>query len=166
MATKINLPIDHFAIALKSRSQVEWWARILEHGGGTVVSKPALIGEIDAIRWIAAVDLGGVLIALVAPGRTGDSLSRFSERIPRQVHGAIHHIAFRVANIEEGLRIIKPLGFRQLSDPIFDPRMDQVFACDSENRIVELIRRGPNFRGTFIDQGVAHLARSERGNHD
>jgi 4-hydroxyphenylpyruvate dioxygenase-like putative hemolysin len=163
LSENLNLKVDHFALALRSVEEIRSWFRLLVGTGARVIEEPALRGGPDESRWIAAVDLGGMLFALVGPGCQGDSLDEFLRRMPGEVHAFIHHIAFKTEDINCTLKILEDCsGFKRLGGPIYDPRMDQVFLKNPESRIFELVRRSPGFKGTFLDGNVAGLAQSER----
>lgn len=161
--TIIRGRLDHIAISLQDHEQLVWWTEMLERAGGKVIEKPTLRGADGEVRWIAAVGFGKLLLALVAPGCESDGLGRFNAKVPKEAHAAVHHLAFKVTDVELALVTLEATAsFTRLCAPIYDPKMDQVFAKSREGQIFELVRRSPGFAGTFLDRNIAALATSER----
>lgn len=99
--TAPDYQLDHLGIAV---SDVREAAADLEARLGAGPGRPEQI-EPDGI-WALFLDLGGQAVELLSPVRPDSSISRFLERRGE----GLHHVAYRVTDIERELRRWERLG--------------------------------------------------------
>lgn len=166
-----NAAIDHVAIALPSKGEVQTIIQALTEAEFPVVEPlhlwPDDIPECPKVadedrKWMATADLGEMLVVLLAPHAENDLIARFLARSGRP---NIHHIAFAVHPIGDVLETVTAIpDVRQITPLAKDEEhLCQVFLkMDPDIRIVELIERVHNFRGTFTCNNITALTAGER----
>lgn len=166
-------PIDHVAIALPSKEEVATIVQALLDTGYPIAEPlhlwPDDIPDCPPVaaedrKWMATIDIGEMLVVLLAPCSEDDLIARFLERAGRP---DIHHIAFAVDPIDEMLNTVTMIpGVRQITPLAEDEDLlSQVFLMkDPDIRIVELIERPSSFRGTFTCRNIIALTQGERLN--
>lgn len=166
-----NLPIDHIAIALETAKDLRRNWKVLTDAGANTIEAVHLwpdgipgcppVAEADK-KWMATIDIGELMIVLLAPHSADDLIARFLHRAGTR---DVHHIAFATRNIRQILADCLAIsGIRQITSLAVDePYLSQVFlGTEGDIRITELVERGQDFRGTFTCRNIAALTTGER----
>jgi len=99
--------VDHIGIAVSS---LEETLRFYTEQLGLALMK---IEEVPSQQVkVAFIDAGNVKLELLEPTSSGSAVAKFIEKRGQ----GIHHVAFRVENIEQRIREIKENGIRMIND--------------------------------------------------
>ena len=159
--------LDHYTLIVENAEEVANFHR--EVLGFTLLEvRPlntgtASIGEYDMLNYILAFPDHSQRTMVITEGLTDESYFR---RHLRERGPGIHHIAYRVDDIEAAMMAMQSAGGRFLSEaPITDPvsKLRQVFlTVPGAGYTVELIERKPREVGTsvFEENNMIELAHS------
>lgn len=163
--------IDHFAVVLADRREHAKWLERLEETGSRPIEGPGVWpddfcehlassnAQLSMVFATAELPHGGAVV-LLAPNTPGDQLDCW--RRGRQ-HGALHHVAVRVSNIETAAREFCDDGWKPMSkQPVSDGDLTQWFLKNAADQIVELIsRRDESSSATFSCANISQLRSAE-----
>ncbi|MFZ1682798.1 MAG: hypothetical protein WAU88_01585 [Candidatus Zixiibacteriota bacterium] len=167
-----HAPIDHIAVAALNARELRRLWQIATDIGAKVVEPvhlwpddlpgcPEIVFDADR-KYMCTVDVDDFLVVLLAPHNGSDIIADFLERSGGP---SVHHFALAVDNVETKLSECRSYPYVRQITPIATDEglLTQVFlAADDDTRIIELIKRGKDFRGTFTCKNIATLTAGER----
>lgn len=161
---------DHTAIAVRDYHELRLVFDYIVGNGHVPLNEPYLwpdsIPDCPTVpmklkKYMAEIHIGSEVIVLLAPFSSDDLIAQTIRRVGNP---AIHHIAYRVSDIDEMRgRLLQMEGVDEISEVAVDEgKLSQIFlSIEADHRIVELIERAPEYTENFTCKNVETLTRGE-----
>lgn len=161
---------DHTAIAVRDFHELVFVFDYIVQNGHVPINQPYLWPDsiencpevpMKLKKYMAEIQIGSEVIVLLAPFSSDDLIAQTIRRVGNP---AIHHVAYRVSNIQEMReRLLQMEGVSEISDLAIDEgKLSQIFlSIEADHRIVELIERAPDYVENFTCKNVETLTKGE-----
>lgn len=163
---------DHVALAVPDYSEAFLVEKYLENSGVKTLDKlklwpdeykPGFKLPTKFKKYMGVYDIGPEYLVLLAPYYSDDLIARKINEATGEP--AIHHLAYQVEDLLmiHDFSNLEDCQIKTLSEIVVDAgKLSQVFIqVDDDPRIVELIKRWPDFNGTFTYENIKQLTEGE-----